>query len=123
MEALIPRYQFIRKSQPLHHSSLLQPEYRAERPAEEYAFYCCECNQSLCEFVIVVNKFHCPISFFSDGIEIAYCIEKKVFFFLVFDVCVDQKGLRFGVYVLHRHLEALKHPCFRYFNLFAKCFG
>lgn len=50
------------------------------------------------------------------GLTCVYCVEEVCSLLLLFDICVDEEGVGFGVDVLHHDLEAIEAASLGYLN-------
>lgn len=117
VQAFVSGDQLVGKCEARHQTSLLQPEYRAERSAEENALNSSECYKSSCEFISVVYLFKSPLGFLLNRVEVGDGFEQNLLLTFVFDLSVYQQRLGLRVYVLHRDLEPIESPSLSYFNL------
>lgn len=108
MQAFISGNQLIGEAKAWHEPPFLEPEDRAERPWEEYAFNRCKGHKSLAETLLFIDPVHSPLGLLMDAVKVVHSIEQKLFLVRISNVSIDQQRISLRVNVLHRNLEAIK---------------
>ena len=113
VHTLITADKFVGKCETGHETTLLEPKNRSKRSREENTLNCGEGDKTLAKGRLPIrDPAHGPVSFTLDTGYSLDGIEQVITLGGVLDVCVDEKGVRFRMNVLHHDLETVEAPCF-----------
>jgi len=113
VHSFVAGYELIGEGETGHETALLEPEDGSERSGEEDTLDGGESDETLGEGgVLVGNPFARPVCLFLDARDGLDSIEEICLLSLLLDICIDEKGVCFGVDVLHHDLETVEASSF-----------
>ena len=111
MHALVTTDGFIGECEAGHETGLLQPEYGCKRAREEYSFDGGKSDQRFRECrSLVVDPPKSPVSLALDARDCINSVEQIFALSGVFNVGINEEGIRFRVNVFHHYLKAVEAP-------------
>jgi hypothetical protein len=113
MKSFVAADKIIAEAEARHEAALLKPKYSTEGAWEEDAFNCSKCNHTFSKAGIGrVAPFKGPVGFALDAWYCLNSVKQVCSLRRVFDVCVNEEGVRFAVDVFNCNLEAVETSCF-----------